>query len=280
MMCLPDDGDCRAINVNKSVANLNPYFIKTSGEGESLIVIHGWGMNSSVWESVRLELESQFKVSWIDLPGHGHNKGITAQSMDEIVDLILPHITDGAHLLGWSLGGLVAQALAEKTLVEKKKQSFKSITLVASTPRFSQAENWENAMSLNILDNFSMSLKKDLEGTLKRFISLQFMGIKESKRLQRDLTNGIQSALPNTSALELGLQLLAQSDYRFSANKTPQHWILAEKDRLIPLPVINDLKLLRPDDQISILKNSGHAPFMTHPKEFMEAFSTFVNQYA
>jgi len=267
---------------------LSSYFIKTSGDGEPLIVLHGWGMNSAVWESVRPALEAQYCVSWVDLPGHGSNSDVIAHNMDEIVELILPAIPDGAHLMGWSLGGLIVQAIVEK-LTEKSSNKINSVTLVASTPRFSQkfsqstgegADKWLHAMSLDVLGNFANNLKKDFEGTLKRFIALQFMGVKNTKVMQRELTENILATPPKMFALELGLQILMHSDFRNARHKIPQHWILAERDRLIPKEVINDLKLLRPDDQITLLENTGHAPFMTNPEEFIDCVCPFINKYS
>jgi len=270
---------------------LSKLFVKTSGVGESLIVLHGWGMNSVVWDTVRPALESQYKVSWIDLPGHGENVDVLANSLDEIVDLILPEIPEGSHLLGWSLGGLIIQAIAQQI-----PDKIKSMTLVASTPRFSEANDWPYAMSQDVLNNFAENLKIDIEGTLKRFIALQFMGIKDAKPIQRELTDKVLRSLKNiknrggvsnnnhintqVQALILGLQIITQSDFREQSHKIPQHWLLAERDRLIPKEVINDLKLIRPDAQITLLENAGHAPFMTHPEEFVASVTPFINKYA
>ncbi len=252
-------------------------------------------MNSAVWESVRPELESCYHVSWVDLPGHGENQSTVANSMDEMVDYILPHIPNGAHLLGWSLGGLVIQAIAERLSKTNPQtgQKIKSMTLVASTPKFSQADNWRHAMSEDVLNSFSKNLNQDIEGTLKRFVALQFMGIKDSKPIQRELINSLEKwggvlrqgsaeLLPKSSkkALNLGLALLIDSDFRLASHKIPMHWILAERDRLIPKEVINDLKSLRPDDQITLLENTGHAPFMTHPKAFIESVVPFIKSHS
>ncbi|MCF6190154.1 MAG: alpha/beta fold hydrolase [Cocleimonas sp.] len=249
-------------------------------------------MNSAVWESIRPEFESRYHVSWIDLPGHGNNQHITvnnsAHSMDKIVDYILPHIPNGAHLLGWSLGGLVIQAIAER-LSKTDLEKIKSMTLVASTLRFSQTDSWPHAMSEDVLNTFSKNLNQDIEGTLKRFIALQFMGIKDSKPMQRELINtlekwgGASTPLSRTvipEALNTGLELLKHSDFRLASHKIPMHWILAERDRLIPKEVINDLKSLRPDDQITLLENAGHAPFMTHPKAFIESVVPFIKDHS
>ncbi len=269
--------------------------MKTSGnpKGETLVMLHGWGMNSGAWGTIRPALEARYHVSWVDLPGYGENGLINANDMDAIVDLILPEIPDGAHLLGWSLGGLIAQAIAEKSH-KIGLGNIKSISLVASTPSFSQAEGWVHAMPHQTLDDFSKKLQEDIEGTLKRFIALQFMGIKGSKEIQTVLINtvlpetiyktakkggGVLSNIHNNlqiEALNLGLSILKHADFRKTSHNIPQHWILADRDRLIPPALINDLKVLRPDDQITLLEQTGHAPFMTHPQEFMASLTPFI----
>ncbi len=295
--------------------------MKTSGNknGESLVMIHGWGMNSGAWASVRPALEAEYFLHWVDLPGYGINSDIHANSMRNIVDLLCPFIPNDAHLIAWSLGGLVAQALAEK-LQDTQANKLKSITLVASSLKFSQSDDWKQAISMEILNNFSKDLKEDSKGTLKRFVALQFMGIKGTKDLQRTLIddilasstaikpnwakldsigmkkkkhplskgqdyktsknrgggNDITHKSPHFQALTLGLDILTHADYRKTSYNVPQHWIFADKDRLIPPSVINDLKLLRPDDQITLLENAGHAPFMTQAEDFLTCMSPFI----
>ncbi|WP_299874733.1 alpha/beta fold hydrolase [uncultured Cocleimonas sp.] len=278
--------------------------VKSSGFGSSsdyrptLLLLHGWGMNSNVWKPVLPALESRYQIHLVDLPGHGINNDVNADSMQNIValfsDLIDELGQEKVHIMGWSLGGLIAQALADEI-----PEKIQSLTLVASTLRFSQDESteslWPHAMSLKVLNNFAINLHKDTEGTLKRFIALQFMGVAGSKEIQRALvqdicpaedkaassekvpkSRGVKSGVTSDS-LTLGLKLLAESDFRNSVSQHPQHWLFAGKDRLIPADVINDLKSLRSDAQITLLENAGHAPFMTHPDEFVSAVSTFID---
>ena len=173
--------------------------------------------------------------------------------------------------MGWSLGGLVAQALAEQI-----PNQILSLNLVATSPRFSMADGWLNAISAEALETFSKNLKSEPEMTIKRFIALQFMGIKGSKIIQRDLINTTLNTAPNHNALITGLTLLSTADFCHVKHTIPQHWILGECDRLIPKNVINDLKLIYPDAQITLLENTGHAPFMTHPDEFMFSIRQFM----
>ncbi len=238
-----------------------------------MLALHGWGMNSRVWEPVREALESRFEVSWLDLPGHGVNRDVEAGSMDALIQRVLNAMPKESHLLGWSLGGLIAQQLAQQ-----QPASIKSLSLIASTPRFSQAGDWPNAMSQDVLAQFSSRLKQDFDGTLKRFIALQFMGIKNSKTIQRELISEILQNRPSQAALELGLELLRHCDFRQSTFTMPTHWMLGGKDRLVPVAVVDDIKKLRPKDTITVIEAAGHAPFISHPQAFTEALFEFIKK--
>ena len=66
---------------------LSDFLVKTSGQEltvdnrvETLMLLHGWGMNSHVWEPIREALELRYHIIWIDLPGHGINRHLKAQN--------------------------------------------------------------------------------------------------------------------------------------------------------------------------------------------------------
>ena len=287
---------------------LNNFLVKTSGldlvednSVKTLMLLHGWGMNSQVWESIREALESQYHVLWVDLPGHGFNRHIEAQSLEQMAALIAEITPVNTNLIGWSLGGLVAQAL-----VLEIPQKIKSMTLVTSTPRFSQDEDdeWQYAMSHEVLKRFADNLKQDTVKTLKSFIALQFVGVENAKQAQDALIklilNNTKTAkkwgnvflndnlqlkidpesehtnIPTQEALDVGLAILKHADLRNIKQSCPEHWIFAEYDRLIPKEVINDLISLRPDAEITLLEKAGHAPFVTHSDAFLTATTDFI----
>lgn len=269
---------------------------------KTVMLIHGWGMNSCVWEPVREVLESRYHVLWIDLPGHGFNQDFSAKNLQHIVDLIAKVTPNETHIIGWSLGGMVAQSLAQKF-----PQKVDSLTMVTSTLRFSQSENgdWSNAMSNEVLNRFADNLTQDTMKTVKGFIALQFMGIKHGKEDQDKLINHILkndksrqkwggvflngsdddiqkekqrvNNIPTKEALDVGLEILQTADLRSLNAKCPEHWVFAEYDRLIPKDVINDLKSMRPNAQITMLEKSGHAPFISHPDYFLDKVTQFID---
>ena len=241
--------------------------------GASLLVLHGWGMNSSAWQMITKDLEQLFQVTWVDLPGHGNNHDVVADNLSDIVSLIFPLITQPTHIMGWSLGGLIAQEV-----IHQRPQLIKRVIMIASTPRFSQSKHWHHAMPNKLLSAFSKGLIKDLNGTIKRFIALQFIGVKESKSLQQELIASIFQSLPNQKSLQVGLKILQQQDFLNLKMTQQQLWLFGGKDRLIPIEMKNDLSILYPSAIIAEIAEAGHAPFMTHPQEFMHIIKHFLVQ--
>lgn len=100
---------------------------------ETLVLLHGFMENLSIWSDMEPHLSDNFSLLKIDLPGHGQSEIIaevqTMELMAEEVKKVLDHenITK-IHLLGHSMGGYVSLAFAEKY-----PEYLKSLTLFFST---------------------------------------------------------------------------------------------------------------------------------------------------
>ena len=103
--------ELKQININHS--NIGYY---EQGEGEVIILLHGWPQTSYVWRNIFPDLSKKFRVIAIDLPGLGKsdptNKYDTksiAFLLDEIVTTL--NITK-CHLVGHDIGGWIAASYA------------------------------------------------------------------------------------------------------------------------------------------------------------------------
>ncbi len=88
-----------------------------SGKGHPLVLIHGVGANLQSWDEVCRELEGSFDILRSDLRGHGQSGHIDSEySIERFAADIIQVMDDAgvnkAHLVGFSLGGLIAQELA------------------------------------------------------------------------------------------------------------------------------------------------------------------------
>jgi pimeloyl-ACP methyl ester carboxylesterase len=88
------------------------------GEGEPLLLLHGFLENKDMWEELIPQLSKKNQVVTIDLLGHGKTGSIgyihTMEDMAEAVYAVLKHLKiKTVKTVGHSMGGYVALALAD-----------------------------------------------------------------------------------------------------------------------------------------------------------------------
>ncbi|HHH38431.1 MAG TPA: pimeloyl-[acyl-carrier protein] methyl ester esterase [Sedimenticola sp.] len=245
---------------------------RTLGAGPALVLLHGWGMNAGVWEAVLPRLSRRFRVTVIELPGHGGSGyDPRAATLSAWAEACLAAAPAHAAWVGWSLGGQIAIQCALQAPARVRR-----LLLVASTPCFAQRAGWPHAMDPQTLALFTRVLKRNPRQTLARFLSLQVQGDEALRVTLRTLRQAMTSRPePLPEALGQGLDLLNRVDLRddLSRLRCPLNWLLGEQDALIPAAVAEDLAAL-PGAGVTLLPGAAHVPFVSHPEpcaEWLEA---------
>ncbi|WP_426153181.1 alpha/beta fold hydrolase [Pseudomonas sp. DC3000-4b1] len=90
---------------------------QVTGEGEPVVLIHGVGLNKAMWGGQVVSLAEHYRVITYDMLGHGESampgpdSGLDAYA-NQLAEL-LDHLgIKNAHVVGFSMGGLVARAFA------------------------------------------------------------------------------------------------------------------------------------------------------------------------
>lgn len=241
------------------------------GRGPDIVLLHGWGLNSGVWTSLVDSLSAHFCVHLIDLPGFGVNHTVMPANyeLDDVAGLIEAVLPQNSIVLGWSLGGLIAQHIAARQHVE-----LKHLVLVGSTPRFLEGDDWPG-IKPHVLKAFNRQLAQNFELTLERFLAIQAMGSptvkSDIKHLQQAILNYPQPAF---DALVGGLKLLETVDLRnhLAAISIPITRIYGRLDSLVPEKVSDLVHAMTPGAQVEakshVLPHASHAPFISHPEDF------------
>ena len=119
------------------------------------------------------------------------------------------HIPANCILIGWSLGGLVAQQIAH-SYPEKLKQ----MVLICSSPKFSKSADWPS-IEPKVLSFFTQQLNIGFSKTLERFLAIQAMGSVNARQDAKIIKKvGQQYPLPSLVALAAGLNMLQSIDLR------------------------------------------------------------------
>ncbi len=232
------------------------------------IFVHGWAMNSAVWDECINSLPDWINVVVVDLPGHGTMADVPASSLDDYVQALIPLVHQPVIWVGWSLGGLAVLRLAELY-----PQRVAAALLVATNPCFVRQPDWPCAVEKEVFDQFSRDLNQNQEKTIRRFLALQVKGIPGAMNVVRHLQKSIQSrGQASTQALVSGLNILLETDLRqnISLIERPLFWLLAGKDSLVPVELAQVLKKEYAQKNVEVIVPSGHVPFISHHNDFVK----------
>ena len=241
--------------------------IQKIGKGPHLAMLHGWGMNSTVWASLAKTLSKFFTVHLVDLPGMGSSQPIAPYDLTSVSQTIAEQLPDQTIVVGWSFGGLIAMhiALTQPEVISKLVLSKRS--------------HWRAGVAQSVFDGFAKNVAADYQKAMLNFLGLQCVGIDGAKRLLRSLkTQFAAQPVPTMASLQAALTVLMQADLREELAQIHQETMIihGDKDLLVPLQAGNWLAQAIPNARMCVLNGAAHAPFLSHPTKFEKELLSFL----
>ena len=144
-------------------------FYEISGQGNPIILLHGWGGNHNSFFPITEVLRENFQVITLDLPGFGESEaskliwGIKeyAKFLSEFISKI--KIKDPV-LIGHSFGGTIAAAFANKKDLKPKKLVLVDAKLVKPNNNFKKVLFQITAKTGKVMTSF---LNKNLQQKIR-----------------------------------------------------------------------------------------------------------------
>ncbi len=251
----------------------------TEVQNPPIILLHGWGMNKNIWRMLveRLPKEIQQRVRCLDLPGYGDNRQELEQyDITQLTKWLSFEIQQPSIIVGWSLGGLIAQNLAYQFPEKVDK-----LALVASSPKFLQSDNWPG-IKPDVLTLFLSQLSKDHIKTVERFLAIQAMGSHSARQDISMLKDTVLSqAAPSEIALKKGLEILQKVDLREQLKQLscPVFALFGRLDSLVPSAIEQKVKLLNSAVKTQCFEHCSHAPFISDQASFQQWLMGIVREY-
>lgn len=248
--------------------------VESHGRGRDLYLLHGWGSHGGAWsESVEL-LQARFRVHAVDLPGHGRSAACVPGSFNAAAEAVAGLIVPGAAVCGWSLGGLLAQRIAQCY-----PGRISALALVSTTPCFVQRPDWEHGMKPGVLADFAAGLQHDRERTLRDFVQLNALHGSRGREAVRTFTQRLsEHGETPVPALLAALGWLESTDLRARAADIacPTLVIHGARDALAPVAAARWLARHVPGARMLELPDAAHLPFFTHREAFAAALESFL----
>ncbi len=243
------------------------------GQGQPLVLIHGLGSSGRDWEIQRDFFAPHYQVITFDLRGHGQSDkprgpySIQLFTRDTLGLLEALDISQ-AHILGHSLGGLIAFQMAVD-----KPDLFKSMIIVNSIPE---------VMPHTKKERFQVWQRR----TIVRFFGMRQMGKFLSKRIfPKPEQAPIRQIFVERWAENDRRAYLAAFDCIFGWGirehlphiHCPTLLIAAEYD-LSPVVYKEDCVAHMPEAELVVIPDSRHAVPVEKPQEFNEAVFNFLER--
>ena len=230
------------------------YLIVGEGEGDPLVLLHGFGGDINIWVFNQETLAAEHTVYALDLPGHGAStKDVGDGDLDSFVGVLTDFLdameVEKAHLAGHSMGGAIAGAFAKA-----HPDRVASLILIASAGLGEEineeyiegfiAANRRREMknTLGMLFANPDLVTRQLVQDVMKFKRLD--GVDEALRKVADkiFPDGKQADVPDLS--ELSVPILA---------------IWGSEDGIVP---VSHSENLPENARVEVLKDTGHMPQM------------------
>lgn len=233
--------------------------------------LHGWGMTNHVWEDFSRKFNCFNKIFAPCLYDTSfRSKDV---SFDSTAKTLSDAITKDSVLVAWSVGGLIALKVA--TFSSK----IRAIVFIASSPCFTNQDNWPNVISQDDLEGLKEKLSSNYTGALKYFTGLIAYGDIHPSSTAKYIRQ-YMAREKNKQILNSWLMEIETIDFRkeLASINIPCHFIYGQNDVLVKIKINKQIQKLNSDFCISIINNCGHAAFISQPEDTYNRISKFLNE--
>ena len=254
------------MNININGLNIN-YICE--GEGECLLLLHGWGSNITLFNGITELAKTKYKVIAPDMPGFGlSDEPKRPWCVDDYVDFVIEFLSKmdvhKVHLLGHSFGGRVIIKL------------------------FSRKDLPFDIDKVILVDSAGVLPRKTIKQKIKIKAYKLGKAILKTAPVQRlfpDALNKLQSK-SGSADYKAASPLMRQTFVRvvnedltpyFSSVTSPTLLIWGENDTATPVSDACIMEKLMPDAGKVVLKGCGHYSFLDDSYTFLRVLASFLN---
>ncbi|MFA5743153.1 MAG: alpha/beta hydrolase [Candidatus Paceibacterota bacterium] len=244
---------------------------KIAGQGEPLLIWHGWGGSSDSWQKVQEILSRNFQVISLDLPGFGKSSNPPQPwKTDDYLNILLKFAEQiglkGFYLVGHSFGG----GLAAKFSAQNPQKVRALVLTGAAIFRSKKRLNWRQKIASGLTKVGSVFEKMPLIGKslyplARRFI-YRFAGVHDYSRA----SGVMKETFKNIISEDLS-DCLPQI-------KSPTLILWGKEDKSTPLEEAFAIQKLIPNSQIKVIEKANHSPHLTQPETTAESIFSFFNK--
>lgn len=237
---------------------------------DPIVLVHGWGANSEIWQSLPEKLSEYADVYTIDLPGFGESAAIEEYTEQSLNDWLYGQLPQTCYLIGLSLGGMLCRSFAAQY-----PNKVIGLITISTNLKFVADSQYPDAMPSSDFEVFSAVWDQNPSACLNRFSGLQAQGDSQQRQLIRQL-RAMNSIIESGAGREM-LNLLASMDgtHQITKINCPSLAIFGEKDCLVP---VNSANKLPESCETVVVRDAAHLPHLSAQIAVLEQIFTFISK--
>ncbi|OQX97744.1 MAG: hypothetical protein B6I20_12010 [Bacteroidetes bacterium 4572_117] len=243
-------------NINIDGININ---YKVEGEGENVILLHGWGCDLNIFEKIQSKLSEKNKTYAIDFPGFGKsdepNEIWGVEEYTSLTEKFIQKLNINKPILvGHSFGGRVSILYSSRNKIDK-------LILVDSAGL--------------IQKSFKKSVSKFL-GFIRRITNSNQFVYKLTIPIRKAISSG--DYLSASGMMKDILKKVVNEDLsdKLPLIKASTLLIWGEDDTATPLKDAKKMEKLIPNAGLVSFKNVGHYSFLEKQHDFLIILDNFL----
>ena len=245
-------------------------YIDDIGEGPPLVLIHGFLCSSDMWKLQKDHLKKNYRLISPALPGFGESfKANSLNSINEMAKFILEILDQKKilqfHLMGHSMGGMIAQEIAKISGKRIKK-------LIC----YGTGSTGEIPGRFETIDESIKKLKAEgIKKTIKRIPQKWFVKGKDSENYY--LCENAAKNVSEETALNALIAMKNWNGFKNLKNITNQTLVVwGDKDSSYNFEQVNTLNKNIPNSKLEIIKDYGHNVHLENSEKFNHIVENFL----
>jgi pimeloyl-ACP methyl ester carboxylesterase len=247
-------------------------FYTDQGEGNPIVLLHGFLENSKMWMDLVPEISKRNRVICIDLLGHGKTPCLgyvhSMELMAEGVEVILNHLKiKESIIIGHSMGGYVALAFAEKNPKKVKKLCLMNSTALADTEE--KKKNRDRAV-VAVKQNYKTFVRIAIKNLFRPKNRLLF-----NEKIKEVINSALETPLQGIIAALEGMKIRENREHVLQSSSFKKMMIISKRDPALDYKSTiaqtknRDIKIVEFPD--------GHMSHIENNKEFILQIVHFID---
>lgn len=248
-----------------------PIYYEDEGHGHAIVLLHGFLENSKMWNDLKPMILKTNRVVCVDLLGHGQTGCLgyihTMNDMAEGVLAVLNYLNIGGYtIIGHSMGGYVALALAENSPTEVKGLCLMNSTFEADDEELSELRKKANKL---VQSNFEQVVRQS-------FINLfsPESRVLYKKEMNDALKEALSTSIQGYIAAQEGMRIRADKFKLLNDLDAKKLIVIGAKDT-----IVNKERILKQTDDTNIqceVISGGHMSHIENKEELSYIISRFI----